>query len=219
MNILLFGLLFIALVAILAGISARKQKSIPHNNAPNSDTFNTSFTLPVVPATDASLEIKTDWILQCDMTLGASLGISEVFQSLNPESINNNISLIRKIASTYEDILRLGCQEAPLEEFGLTLLNEQLPASPYKSIIGFLWKFYCAAIKLICSDDKLRSWIRSQEVPSNPTTIQLYYILSFLEKSYAVTIQDMGNRKSNPVTDKMVNSMFDFMLKKEREGK
>ena len=209
-------LLLFILGIIIAYILFRKSPNIRTRNRTRNTNIVKPFILPLAPPVDAPLDTKIEWILYCDTELGGSLGVTEVFQWLHPDAISSNMELIRKMASTYNKLLQLGTKEKPLEEFGLTLL-EEMPASPQKDIICYLWKFYCASFNLVVKDAKLRDWINNQEIPTNPTTIQLYYILLFSFNSFNISIKNMASHLSNPIADDMVNKMINLMLNNERD--
>ena len=173
-----------------------------------------SFVLPTVPHLDAPLKEKAEWILDCDIALGVSLDVRGVLAALDADSIQSNFDIIKKIASTHSQLLRLGTPEEPLETFGLNLLREGLKGKTHTALVCFLWQFYCSSLKLVEADASLRQLIQTHEPPPTPTTLQLHMLLNLALNNYA----DLGKKKSNPVLDKMVATTLEFMAKKEREG-
>lgn len=173
-----------------------------------------SFVLPTVPKPDSPLKDKAEWILDCDIAIGVSLDVRGVLSALDGDIIQSNFDILKKIASTHNQLLRMGSPEEPLEAFGLNLLKESLEGETHTALVCFLWRFYCSALKLVESDASFRQLILNHNPPPTPTTQQLHMLLNLAVDNYS----KHSKEQSNPVTDKMVASMLDFMAKKEREG-
>ena len=150
-----------------------------------------SFVLPTVPHLDAPLKEKAEWILDCDIALGVSLDVRGVLAALDADSIQSNFDIIKKIASTHSQLLRLGTPEEPLETFGLNLLREGLKGKTHTALVCFLWQFYCSSLKLVEADASLRQLIQTHEPPPTPTTLQLHMLLNLALNNYS----DLGNKK------------------------
>lgn len=67
-----------------------------------------SFVLPTVPKPDSPLKDKAEWILDCDIAIGVSLDVRGVLSALDGDIIQANFDILKKIASTHNQLLRMG---------------------------------------------------------------------------------------------------------------
>lgn len=178
---LIFGLLCVVLIYARNKKSTAPRNTIKPENANDPLDYNDSYIIPRPPPADAPLPTKIEWVLNCDLTLGMSLGgIFEVTTFITPELLKDVDKRLRLLAYRYEELSSLGGGQEGMYEYGKKLIFFSSGDKKLKEYMVFLWGFFCRSYDFVFKDPEFRKWIITSEFPVNPTAAQLRLVLLIL---------------------------------------
>jgi len=147
-----------------------------------SNQVNCNFVLPKLPEKDSSIDEQIDWITQCELTLGTSLGIQNVFITLSQEMIGHNCDIIKGMANACEKISDCNGQNSYTSVSSVILKG--IPDKVHRKTIGYLWEFYLESKKLSFKSKRLHDWIYGRRIGDNAPQAQLILVLYFSMHEY-----------------------------------
>ena len=143
---------------------------------------NCDYILPKLPDKDLTVDDQTDWITQCELTLGASLGIHNVYVALSPEMIGSNYALFKGMVKACNGISDCGGNISSRSIADVVL--DGIPENINRAIMRYLFEFYLESHKLTFSSRRLCDWILSRRIENHATQAQLLLILYFTMSQY-----------------------------------
>lgn len=178
---LFLGLLFIILLYARSKNIAAPQISMSPDNSDGRLDYNDKYIIPQPPLVDSPLQVKIAWVLNCDLTLGMSLGgIIEVSTYITPDLLKDVDKRIRILAYRYEELHSLGGGQEGMYEYGKKLIFFSSGDKKLKDYILYLWGFFCRSYDFVFKDADFRNWINTSDFPANPTSAQLRLVLLIL---------------------------------------
>lgn len=143
---------------------------------------NCDFILPRLPDKELTVDDQTDWITQCELTLGTSLGIQNVFVVLSPEMIGPNYDLFKGMVKACKGIS--DCSGNISNRSIVNIMLDGIPDKTHRAIMRYLFEFYLESQKLTFSSKRLCDWILSRRIGNNAPQAQLGLVLYFSMNQY-----------------------------------
>lgn len=176
----------IALAVIGYWISTAIKRRISNKGAGHAhgsgNQVNCNFVLPRLPPKDSTIDDQLDWINQCELTLGTSLGTQNVFIALSKEMIGPNYDIIKSMAAACEKIT--DCNGKYSCDSVSKIILKGIPDKVHRKTIGYLWEFYLESKKLTLNNKRLQDCVYGRRVGNNAPQAQLMLVLHFSINEY-----------------------------------
>jgi len=160
----------------------RDKQSVETGNPNCNNQVNCNFILPILPDKTSSVDEQMECITQCELTLGTSLGIQNVFTALAPEMVSSNYDLFKAMVNACDKIS--DCSDKNSIDSVSKIILDGIPDKIHRNIIGYLWRFYLESKKLTFTSKRLHDWIYGRRIGSNAPQAQLMLVLYFSMHQY-----------------------------------
>lgn len=159
-----------------------RDKQSVETDSPNCrKQVNCNFIVPILTDNTPSVDEQMEWITQCELTLGTSLGIQNVFSALAPEMVTLNYDLFKAMVNACDQIS--DCSDKDSVDSLSKIILDGIPDNIHRDIIGYLWRFYLESTKLTFSSKRLQEWIYGRRIYNAPQA-QLMLVLCFSMDNY-----------------------------------
>ena len=160
----------------------REGQSDESGNPDYRNQVNCDFILPRLPDKASTIDEQMDWVTQCELTLGTSLGVQNVFVALAPEIVGLNYTLFKTMVDACDKIS--DCSGKESYKSIVSIILDGIPDKTRRAIMGYLFEFYLESQKLTFSSKRLCDWILSRRIGNNAPQAQLELVLYFSMNQY-----------------------------------